>query len=328
MADFISELGNSIKSETQSGIRAKSINKEDFKENLQLLITRFSTFLNTVGSLSDVDRRNWADKIYMIADDRKAQFCKIYVSISNSLNGKDSKLAFDTFLFAADKYKKMLDAMDKNINDLFKEKAISVYNSRLSTIAAFGLLKQASVICNMALYLVDGINQEICRHNGVSELDVPKKYRFAYVERHKEETVEILAMMIRGEGAYAFASGVTALKNSKDDVTLVDDENNANLAFITPHSLNNASTKLLKQGVRQFGIFRWLGEQWNLYKHSKYLKSTKEKEWMSTHVALLKLELNDIDPNSPEYQKQVKIINAYNDMLSKIDQKIDEYETE
>lgn len=328
MADMIAELGNSIKSETKSGIRAKNINKEDFKENLQLLITRFSTFLNTIGAVSTEDRKRWADKIFEISNDRNAQFCKVYVEIGKALQENDLRVAFASFYFAADKYKAMLTAMDKTLNEMFKEKVITVYNSKLSTVATFGLLKQASVICNVAHYLVDGINQEICQHNGVRELEPPKKYRFAYVDRHLEETIDILKQMLGGNGAYAFATGVTGLKNSKDDVVLVDDENNANLAFITPHSLNNSTSNLLKYGVRQFGVFRWLGEQWNLFKHAKYLKATKEKEWMSTHVELLRLSLSDADKDSPEYQKQVKIINAYNDMLAKLDQKIDEYEND
>ena len=51
----------------------------------------------------------------------------------------------------------------------------------------------------------------------------------------------------------------------------------------------------------------------------------KEKEWMESHVALLKLQLQNVDPNSDEYRKQVKIIAAYDEMIAGLDQKIDAY---
>lgn len=326
MADFISELGMSITDEVKDGIRTKNINKEDFRENLQLLITRFSTFTNTLDSLSKKELKDWADKIYTTSNDRKAQFCKVYCAIAKRLGGKDLDSAFDSFYFAADKYKKMLEVMEKNINDFITEKSISVQNAKLSNVAGFGLLKQATIVCNFAIYMLDGVNQEIFQHNGVRELDVPKKYRFAYIERHQDDVTDILYDMLHKQGAYAFVNGVVALKKGKDDINLVDEDNKANIAFLTPNAFTGSISRLLKVGAKQFGIFRWLGEQWNLIKHAKYLKANKEKEQLSTHVALLKLALNDINPDDPEYQKQVKIINAYNEMLAKLDQKIDEYE--
>ena len=329
MADFITELGENISAEVGSGIRAKNINKEDFKENLQMLISRYTTILDMIGSLTETDRVGWANRIYNTSnEDKTAQFCKMYVNLSKQLGAKDLKVAFDSFKFTALNYKKMLDVLDKSINEIFKEKVITVFNSKLSSIAIFGLLKDATVIANYTIYMLHGIGYEITQHRGTNELDRPKKYRFAYCERNYNTVLEILKQMIHGTGAYMFANGVTALRRSNNDVNLVDENNRPNLAFITPNSLTAQVTTLLKTGVKGFGIFRWLGEQWNLIKHAKYRKAQMEKEWIESHVALLKLELANVDPNSPEYQKQVKIINSYSEMIAQLDQKIDEYEND
>ena len=65
-----------------------------------------------------------------------------------------------------------------------------------------------------------------------------------------------------------------------------------------------------------------------MHKHLKYLKQKKEKEWIEAHVALMKMDLANADPNSDEYRKTVAVIDAYSEQLAELEQKIAEYEGE
>jgi hypothetical protein len=113
-----------------------------------------------------------------------------------------------------------------------------------------------------------------------------------------------------------------------NDVNLIGDDNTANLGFVQTTSYTPMMRNLFTTGARSFVhvIFQSLGELWNLIKNHKYTKAKKEKEWMEAHVALLKLQLQGVDPNSDEYRKQVQIIESYNEMIAELDQKIAQYE--
>ena len=50
-----------------------------------------------------------------------------------------------------------------------------------------------------------------------------------------------------------------------------------------------------------------------------------ERDLMQARVQLLKLELDGVDPESPEYKKQLKIIENYTAIIARIDQKLDKY---
>ena len=49
---------------------------------------------------------------------------------------------------------------------------------------------------------------------------------------------------------------------------------------------------------------------------------------MEQHVSLLQMDLNNMDPTSPEYQRTVSIINAYDAKITEYDEKIIEFEQE
>lgn len=117
---------------------------------------------------------------------------------------------------------------------------------------------------------------------------------------------------------------------SEIDVNIVDEDGNANTAFMNSSAIPSSLQHSLTIGTKSFiiNIFRWIGEQWVMHKHLQYLRQTKEKEWMEAHVALLKMDLANADPNSEEYRKLVGIIDNYNDQLAELDQKIAAYEQE
>ena len=67
---------------------------------------------------------------------------------------------------------------------------------------------------------------------------------------------------------------------------------------------------------------------WDDWKHTQYLKNKDFKEWLENHSALLRLEVTNIDPNSPEYHRLLKIVDAYDQKIVEYDRKIASYEKE
>ena len=324
--DFVKDLGQAIMREIAPGKKMNTINKEDFKENLLMLVERLNNLQNTFAAFSPQDRIAMADKIYKASNDRNNLACNAYVTIAKAIGRNDLRSAFESFSYITKHYITALETIDRNTANLFKDKAITVYNTKLSQVAVLGVVEEAETFVDFTVYLIDNISYEICENNGVKELPMPKKYRIQKIQKYLQDYIGICKNRMASTAA-VITSEIDKVKNSLD-VNLIDENNVPNVGFIQSDKYSPLTRNLIQIGARKFIIFRWLGEQWNIIKHSRYLKAKKEKEWMESHVALLKLQLQNIDPNSEEYRKQVKIISAYDEMIAGLDQKIDAYLTE
>ena len=321
--DFIKDLGQAIMREIAPGAKMNTINKEDFKENLLILIERLNNLQRTFAAFSTQDRSVLADRIFKASNDKNNLACNAYVSIARAIGKNDLRNAFESFIYITKHYIGALENIERNTANTFKEKAITIYNTKLSQVAIVGLIEEAETFADFTVYLIDNISYEICENNGVKELPMPKKYRIQKIEKHLTEFTAICKNRMASNAASITAEIDKISRNL--DVNLVDDNNGPNTGFIQSEKYSPVTRNFIQTGARRFVIFRWLGEQWNIIKHSRYLKAKKEKEWMESHVALLKLQLQEINPDSPEYRKQVKIISAYDEMIAGLDQKIDAY---
>ncbi len=321
--DFVKELGQAIMKEIAPGAKMNTINKEDFKENLLMLIERLNNLQTTLAAFSMQDRQVIANKIYKASNDRNNLACNAYVTIAKGIGRNDLKIAFDSFTYITKHYIGALESIERNTANTFKDKAITVYNAKLSQVAIMGVIEEAETFVDFTVYLIDNISYEICENNGVKELPMPKKYRIQKIQKHMADFIQICKNRMASNASVITAEIDKVSRNL--DVQLIDDNNSPNTGFIQFEKYSPVVRNFMQTGARKFVIFRWLGEQWNIIKHSRYLKAKKEKEWMESHVALLKLQLQNVDPNSEEYRKQVKIIAAYDEMIAGIDQKIDAY---
>ena len=324
--DIVKDLGVSLQKEIAPGQKMKTIQKEDLKENLLHLTERMQNFASVLSNLSNKDRQTVASAIFKASSDKENIACNTYVVVAKAIGKNDIRIAFDSISFITLNYIKILEALDRMISTAFKDKAITVYNSKLSHVAIFGLINEAELFINYATYLFDGVNYELCQHNGVRELPPPKKYRQVKLVKNQAEFVEICKNRL-STTATAIASEIEKIRQNLD-VNLIGDDNTINTGFINLGKISPMIRNILGIGARKFFIFRWLGEQWELLKYARYQKAKKEKEWLEAHVALLKLDLQGVDPNSEEYRKLVKVIDSYNEMIAELDQKIDSYMNE
>ena len=321
--DFIEELGQAIMKEIAPGSKMNTINKDDFKENLLMLIERLNNLQITFDAFSVQDRQVIADRIYKASNDKNNLACNAYVTIAKAIGRNDLRSAFDSYSYITKHYIGALQNIERNTANSFKDKAITVYNAKLSQIAIMGVIEEAETFADFTVYLIDNISYEICENNGVKELPMPKKYRIQKIQKYLADFIQICKNRMASNAA-VITSEIDRVRNT-NDVNLIDENNAPNTGFIQFEKYSPVVRNFMQTGARKFVIFRWLGEQWNIIKHSRYLKAKKEKEWLESHVALLKLQLQDVDPNSDEYRKQVKIISAYDEMIAGLDQKIDAY---
>lgn len=215
----------------------------------------------------------------------------------------------------------VLEELESTIDGIFTNKTINIFNTRLSHVVILGILAESKLIYNYSRYLISGMVSSLTKQRDIA------KYRYAFINDNGQQMANIVARAHSKTGSYNFQAMIKDLKTQSIDVTLIDD-----MANVVPNNIDESKIKkntlnVMQLGIPNLNIFRWLGEIWVTMKHNRAQEAKREKEWMEAHVALLKMDLADMDPDSEEYKRLVKIIEKYEEMITKADRKLNEQES-
>ncbi len=217
---------------------------------------------------------------------------------------------------------KLLEEVDKHIDELFPNDSITLFECRISNVMLFGILREIDIFCRCSTihwtHVVDSCT--------VGTL-VPLGYQYEYFTKHFPKYINIVSDVHDKENSYSFMKDVTDLKQKNSDMVLYANQQSF-LNFLNPNNLSKTAMQHLEYGVWGFNFFTWLVSLWDDYRHVKYLEKKDFKAWLESRVALLRLELANTDPNSAEYLRLVKIIQAYDAKIADYDRKLSKYENE
>lgn len=329
MADnFIKALEEISILEANQKYATKTVNKEDLRENITMVLSQLDDVNNIFAALPPGDRRLMAKKIVATSAIKTNVACDLYCKIARTLKRDDLNMAFSSYTALCLTYKKILEQFNRSFDKWFNNSKLTLYSTKMSQMVIFGMIDEAKMFCKYTTSLFSFCTFEITQHNNISELQEPKKYRKMYiVDKANEFTTNCIRRL--ADNPYVFSDDLE--KASKDiDINITTETGETNMGFVNPANIPASLRHSIGVGTKSFviNIFRWIGEQWVMHKHVKYLKQRKEKEWMEAHVALLQMDLQGKDPNSEEYRKMVTVIDSYNEQIAELDQKISEYEEE
>lgn len=234
---------------------------------------------------------------------------------------KEMKRGFGALLSANKTFIEILSQIEANLDSLFDEEEITIYNTRMSGVMVFGILRQSDLVATYSVYLWDHVVKSIA-HQRTSP---PVRYRSKYLIENLQRVIDIVNDLVNAEGKYSFVTDLMNLKKQQGDLILYASNGGSFLNFLVPRLFNSRSVANLMYGAYVLNIFLWAGEKWDNYQHLRYKRKEEFKNWMETHVALLRLELASKDPNSPEYQQLLKYIDAYDQRITAYDRDLNEY---
>jgi len=326
--NFIKALEEISIFEANKKYATKTVNKEDLREDLNMVLSQLDDVSNIFAALPVGDRRIMAKKIVSIASIKSNVACDIYCRIAKTLRRDDLNVAFSSYTALCLTYKKIIEQFNRSFDKWFNNPKMTIYSTKMSQVVIFGMIDEAKLFCKYTTSLFSFVTFEITQHNNISELQEPKKYRkMLIVDKANDFTTNCIRRL--ADNPYVFSDDMD--KASQDiDINITTETGETNMGFVNPANIPASLRHSLTIGSKSFiiNIFRWVGEQWVMHKHIKYLKQRKEKEWMEAHVALLQMDLQGKDPNSDEYRKLVAVIDNYNEQIAALDQKIAEYEQE
>lgn len=324
MAGLTDLIYNAAKEYVKSDIKMKAIDKDIFKEHINMLSQELVTFVSSVRNLDNKDKTKLTERINQAyKENKKLDNIKNYITFRNKLKNKaaaeETKYAFSTLQTAATVFINILNTLDDNLDDFFQSKLITIYNTKLSHVAIFGIIKEAEVINAFSMFLLNGVTSDLTQ-----ETPVPPKYRKEYIQKYLQTTAAIVTKIYDKNKNYSFLNSIDNLKRTNSDFTIIGEDSVNNVEYANVNKLNANTVNLIKQGLAFFNVFRWFGELWNNFQHARYLRKKQEKEWIESQVALLKMELNN-EQDTARKEQLKKIIEAYDEQIAKLDRQINEY---
>jgi hypothetical protein len=82
----------------------------------------------------------------------------------------------------------------------------------------------------------------------------------------------------------------------------------------------------LSRFMRSFSPILFIRETLGSISHWFYRRNLTLRDWMLAKTMVLRMDMQKIDPNAPEYQKQQQIVQRYSDLLATLDKQISAYE--
>lgn len=326
METMFSKLHDEISKEVSQGglVKKHTVKKKDFYTAVEAITQRLQTFIGGMESLSDEEKRRLVDKIYGQKTKSASQGCAAYINMAAETRSQtDSKFAFASYLTVSRSISDVLANFLTNVDAIFEGAPdITIHDAKMTHLTMFGFVDKADLYSNYVTTLFNVIAYEVIQNNGTHELKAPAPYKYSMINASYEKVKNFhLNMLAQGRDVYL--NTFKSLMRSTDNIRVANADTGSNISMIEDSRLQSYSRGLL--GQFSLNPFRWLGEQWNLLRDNYYKKKEAERDQIMTIVSLLQMDLNNMDKNSDAYQKNVKVIDAYNAMLAKLDQKINSY---
>lgn len=321
MTPNFNNIDNMIAGLVEGNGKLKFVPKRTLKDYVVFIEAATKINHDVLYSLSEQSRKKLAARISSTKDHNGvSDLYKSFVKgLERNAASKEKTAAFESIMSAAAATEAIVAELSKNIDALFANKVISIYNTKVSHAMALGMLHDAKTFARWSSYLFTGISSNL------ANLQIAK-YRINFLESNLSQMVNYVNDLNNKTGVYNILTSIKQIRTNNKDAKIVSDSNSPNTAVVLGDgSMRQQELDMFKKGLHSLNPFRLIGEAWNLFKHWLNDWNVSDKQWMEAHVALLRLELEGVSPDSEEYIRLQKIIDVYDEKIIKLDKKINEY---
>ena len=299
------------------------------KDQLISIIDDTTAFIaNVSGFLSIINQGEAGPKLKAYLDQNarsNLESIKIYNQINGQLLTAAKKSMESKFLGAfqdtlSGLYLVLNQCID-NIDTLFADKNITIYNTKISHVAIFGMMQSARVF---GQFVTDYI--ALFMSDRSDALFKPAKYTLESLKSHVPEVTDTINRTIGGQLDKSFVQAIKKYHASGSDIGVVNSESKSTVQFAR---LNNDVTDGdIKAGAKGLAIFKFIGDWFVSLADAKRRKLIAERDQLDARAQLLQLELNGVTTDSPEYKKYATIIKNYQALIDRLNAKIAKYEND
>lgn len=320
MAKSIDKLDAAISAQLSSKGAIASLTKDQFLDFIDLVSGSVKTNLKFYTDTAHLEKQMKEFIKPKAGETRKSVI--FYQAIYKEMQFASKKAMDERFMGAIvdtlAAYAVVLDEVSKNIDNIFQNKSINLFNTKVSHAVVFGMIADAEIFCKF----VDWFNT-LMMSEMIPALPGILPYQLKYLEAAVKVVPALINRVVNGRFNSTFVAGIMNYKNGGSDVLVVNGDNQSNAKFAK--IAGNVTDSDIESGARGISLFKKIGDWWVTLKDEKMRRLRAERDLVQARVQLLKLDLDGMDPESPEYKKQVKIIENYTALIARLDQKLDKY---
>jgi hypothetical protein len=323
MATLIEVVASKIQDLIDASGKYKILKRSDIEELININIERSNVTVEMVNQILSDD----FDIIYKDFKKNLSNYPKVkdyYKLFLDKLNAKSKDLEkrkiLGSLVYTSAIITKLLLEVQKNIKLIIEEDEISINEIRLSHLSLLGLIKEASTVSEW-LYQLFSLFIIISNNDKFDAIN----YRIDILDKYLSNVVPIVNEIVITGSTFSLFKSILE-KRKKDNDPLV------NINHSSEHLKSLKTTGLLYDFLYVTGIVRVLGSlfkygQYELedYLYQEYQKNKYMKEWLQSVIANHKMTLMQLDENDPEYIRIQKVIESYDNMLTDVERKIQDY---
>jgi len=212
----------------------------------------------------------------------------------------------------------IMEEVSGNLEKFFVEKNMTIYNTKISQVAIFGMIENSKMF---AEFCVKYVEQLMSDRN--PKLDKPERYVGNYLDENVSLACDLMNRVLNNKLSKTFVSAIMRYRNGGSDTSVVSGDK-PSVQFARVNS--DVTDSDISAGARGFKIFRWIGNFVSDLVDARYRKKVALRDQLQARARLLQLELAEEDESSPEYQRLLKIIANYQKQIDRLNQKIAKYE--
>lgn len=326
---ILKDIGSMVSKYLQDALKLRKLSKEDLTELIDQALEINSQVSLSISSFSAEEFKimysNYKDNLsnYNLKGSEK-----VYEDYIKKLSGRakdfENKKMLGAINSACLTNIKLLGEFKNNINELFEQEELSIFEIKLSHVAALGLIRQAARVGTWGSFFL----AQLIYVSSDDRSEIPN-YRSSYLKKYVFDVAEGINTIVNTSSTYSFISDMRNLKHGQSDALLAVD-NQPNQFLTTPMIVKGIGTvAILLVTVAMAGLglafLRWAPVKWEDFKYQNYQRNKQTKQWLEAMIAAKRLDLSGMDHEDPEYQRLVKIIESYSQMLNDIDAKIAKY---
>lgn len=302
---------------TSSG--STSINRGQVLKTLEMSATDHRELIRVLGDFNRINQGKTRGAIMNAASNKKNAGCVAYKTYLGKLQGNaktaEEGTVFMTLKVTCEVYAKVYELLIDDLEKYIEEKHVTPGNMKMSHGAILGTIERGQQFAKFVKFMMNVIVYDI-----TGEVPAPPKGRMKHINQYMPSVVNTVNSVYKRQGVYQLLNGLKELKKTNTDVKLTR-QGKVN-TMIDTFKFNKV---IQNNWLLRVNPFEWMGTRAADWEHEKFEEMKATKEWMQAMVDMLRLDLDDMDPNAAEYRHTAKVIENYEVMIRTSNAKLDEY---
>ena len=314
----IATIFSKLRSHKQDG----GVNKNDILSLIDNNLVLLRTVINTVAENADLLNYIRTNLLRSTGTDAEnAELYNLYDQYVKVLSPAGRRLEADallssvyqTAIVASSDHEKLRDNFAALFNQGTDAAQVQMEQLKLTHAAIFGYINLTSLMCDWFCFFVGGI---------IGQPDEALR-----TPAYRDQIIRTSATTVAG-----FVNSILARGTSKSIMdTISDIRNKGDLVMYSESaSLDTyANINDYPNAMQLFGSFQpimFFHDKLTMWAYNKYKRNQVMRDWLITKVAVLRMDMANVDPNSAEYQKKLAMLNKYSAYIAELDKKISTYE--